>query len=87
MSINIKNEETARLARDLANVTGESITKAVTTALREKLDRVSLGGQGLVLDRVKEMRRISKDASARWIEPFRSSEHGDILYDESGLPR
>ena len=87
MSINIKNEETARLARDLANATGESITQAVTTALRERLDRVSHSGQVVVLDRVKEMRRISEDASARWIEPFRSSEHGDLLYDESGLPR
>ena len=86
MSINIKNEETARLARDLANATGESITQAVTTALRERLDRVSLRGQAQVLDRVKEMRRISKDASARWVEPFRNAEHGDLLYDESGLP-
>ena len=80
MSINIKNEETARLARDLANDTGESIAQAVTTALRERLDRISLSGQVVVLDRVKEMCRISKDALARWIEPFQSSDHCGLVY-------
>jgi hypothetical protein len=35
MSLNIKNEETQRLARQLAAVTGESMTAAVTLAVRE----------------------------------------------------
>lgn len=40
MALNIKSEETDRLARDLAALTGESITTAVTVALSERLARV-----------------------------------------------
>ena len=37
MSLNIKNEETYRLAQELAQLTGESMTAAVTEAVRERL--------------------------------------------------
>ena len=30
---------------------------------------------------------IGKDCAARLKEPFRSADHGDLLYDERGLPR
>ncbi len=40
MSLNINNEEAVRLARQLAAATGESITSAVTAAVRERLDRL-----------------------------------------------
>ena len=40
MSMNIKNPETDRLARKLAAATGESITTAVTAAVRERLQRI-----------------------------------------------
>ena len=39
MSLNIKNEETCELARELAALTGESMTGAITIALRERLER------------------------------------------------
>lgn len=39
MALNIKSAETDRLARELAALTGESLTQAVTTALRERVDR------------------------------------------------
>jgi antitoxin VapB len=39
MALSIKTEEADRLARTLAKLTGETITQAVTTALRERLDR------------------------------------------------
>ena len=39
MSLNIKNEETHQLARELAALTGESMTGAITVALRERLER------------------------------------------------
>ena len=39
MSLNIKNDETCRLARELAQLTGESMTGAITIALRERLER------------------------------------------------
>ena len=40
MSINIKNEETERLARELSRMTGKSITGTVADALREKRQRL-----------------------------------------------
>ena len=39
MSLNIKNEETCRLASELAELTGETKTGAITVALRERLER------------------------------------------------
>ena len=40
MSLSLKNEEAHKLAQDLAALTGESMTTAVTTAIRERLDRL-----------------------------------------------
>ena len=37
--LNIKDAEATRLARELAELTGESQTEAVRKALRERLDR------------------------------------------------
>ena len=51
MSLNIKNGETCKLASDLAKLTGETMTGAITVALRERLDR--------------ERRRHGIDARAR----------------------
>lgn len=40
MALSIKTEEADRLARELASVTDETLTQAVTVALRERLERV-----------------------------------------------
>ena len=37
MGLNLKNEDTNRLAHELADLTGESLTTAVTVAVRERL--------------------------------------------------
>ena len=39
MALSIKTEEADRLARELAEVRGESITAVVTSSLREALER------------------------------------------------
>jgi len=84
MAMNIKNEQAQRLAKELADLTGESMTGAITEALRERLDRVRAErGAGLV-DRLLW---IGKDCAAHLREPFRSVDHGELLYDERGLPR
>jgi antitoxin VapB len=84
MSLNIKNKEAHKLASQLARVTGESLTEAVTKAVRERLDRVRRErGTGLA-DRLVS---IGKDCAARLKEPFRSAPHEDLLYDDKGLPR
>ena len=83
MSLNIKSEEAHRLARELARLTSESMTTAVTEALRERLDRLRRAEPGLA-DRLLA---IGRDCAARLKEPYRSTDHGELLYDERGLPR
>lgn len=83
MALNIKNEETYRLARELAELTGETITEAVTMALKERLER-----RREVEERLTEMRIISKRCAAMIRNDWPSAvEHGDYLYDERGLPK
>jgi antitoxin VapB len=84
MGLNIKNEETHRLVRELAALTGESLTEAVTTAVRERLERIRREEGQSLADRLLA---IGKDCAAHLKEPFRSADHGDLLYDERGLPR
>ena len=84
MSLNIKNGEAHELARQLAALTGESMTAAVTEALRERLNRLRRERGGRLSDRLAA---IGKDCAAHLKEPFRSIEHGDLLYGEDGLPR
>ena len=84
MGLNIKNPETCRLIQELAKLTGESMTTAVTQAVRERLNRVrNAQGAGLAECLVK----IGKDCAAHLREPYRSVDHGELLYDERGLPR
>jgi antitoxin VapB len=84
MSLNIKNKEAHRLAQQLANITGESLTTAVTEALRERLERFRRNPREGMAERLM---KIAKECGPRWKEPFRSMDHGDLLYDEKGLPK
>jgi antitoxin VapB len=84
MSLNIKNEEAHRLARELAESTGESRATAVTRAVRERLERVS---QRRKKSKIQRILKIARKCAPLWKEPFRSVDHGDLLYDEKGLPK
>ncbi|MFZ1882841.1 MAG: type II toxin-antitoxin system VapB family antitoxin [Rhodoplanes sp.] len=84
MSLNIKNKEAHRLAEELARLTGESLTTAVTKAMRERLDRVRQAQWGSLSERLLA---IGKDCAGRLQEPYRSADHGELLFDERGLPR
>jgi antitoxin VapB len=83
MSLNIKNEKAHRLARELASLTGESMTVAVSEAIRERLERVR-GSKKDVFERIME---IAKECGPLWKEPYRSIDHGELLYDEKGMPK
>ena len=87
MGLNIKNPETERLARELAHETGESVTRAIHVAVGERLRRLQEEEDHAVRERMHRVREIARDASARWVEPYRSADHGDLLYDNAGLPR
>jgi antitoxin VapB len=84
MALSIKHDEADRLARALARETGESLTEAVVTALRERLNRLRRP------QRVKrlraEIRAIQQRVGALPVLDARSAD--EILdYDEHGLPR
>ena len=83
MSMNIKNKEANQLARQLSKLTGESLTFAVTEAVRERLDRVR-SEHGI--DLAERLLLIGRDCAAHLKEPFRSIDHDDMLYDDRGLP-
>lgn len=83
-SLNIKDEEVHRLAQELAALTGESMTKAIKLALRERLGRLRCETED---DFIARIEAIARDAAPRFKEPYRSAEHGDLLYDEKGLPK
>ena len=84
MGLNIKNDEANRLAHELAAVTGESLTTAITVAVRERLDRLQRSRQEPLFERLL---KIGKDCASHLKEPFLTVEHGDLLYDEHGLPK
>lgn len=81
MSLNIKNEEAHKLARQLAAATGESMAVAVTKAVRERLHRVQVERRGGLAARLLE---IGRDCAAHLKGPV---DHDALLYDEKGLPR
>jgi len=63
MSLNIKNEEAHRLARELAKATGENMTVAVSEAIRERLERVrSNSKKGLAA----KLMKIARETGPLW---------------------
>ena len=82
MSINIEDEETCRLGDELAQLTGETVTDAISVAIRERLDR-----EREIAERVKELHAIGQHCAKLLRSGPSAVEHGDILYDENGLPR
>jgi antitoxin VapB len=80
MSMNIKNEETHRMAQELAALTGESLTTAVSKAVEERLNRVKNKGMA------ERIMKISKECSAR-LKGKRLPDIDELLYDEKGLFR
>jgi antitoxin VapB len=84
MSLNIKNEKTHRLVRELARLTGESMTAAVDKAVRERLEKVRANKGGSRFERIL---KIAKESGPLWKEPYKSIDHGELLYDEKGLPK
>ena len=84
MSMNIKNKETYRLTKQLSKLTGESLTTAVTEAVRERLDRVRRE-QGINL--AERLLLIGRDCAAHLKEPYRTIDHDKMLYDDRGRPK
>ena len=85
MGLNIKNEKACALARELADLTGETMTGAISVALSQRLEREKK--QRDVEARIDAMMAIG-ERCAKLMGPGPSStEIGDFLYDERGLPK
>ena len=84
MSLNIKDEKAHRLARELARLTGESMTAAVSEAIRERLERVRGNSRKDMAERLLD---IGRDCAAHLKEPYKSMDVDELLYDEKGLPK
>lgn len=82
MTLNVKDPEAHRLAQAIAKATGETMTRAVTEALRERHARLQTRrGKASV----EELLAIAKRVSAQVRLPY--LDHAEFLYDERGLPK
>ena len=82
MTLSIKDPETERLARALAERTGESLTLATRRALEERLRRVGGGARRAAL--LEDLAEIRRRLSALPVIDPRSAD--DIIgYDRNGL--
>lgn len=83
MTLNIKDPEAHKLARRIAQKTGETMTRAVTEALRERLARLSRGHASTAM--AEELLAIGRRCAATLKK--RPVDHAILLYDEYGLPK
>jgi antitoxin VapB len=80
--LNIKDPEVYRLARQLAELTGQTLTDTVRTALREQLSRTRKAQPDRLW--IDKLREISDRCAARPIVDRRSDD--ELLgYDEFGI--
>jgi len=88
MSLNIKNERTHALVRQLAQMTGQSQTSAVEDAVRRRIEELSRSDDE-VEARIKRIEQIAAEFSADLTDEDRAAllSADDYLYDELGLPK
>jgi antitoxin VapB len=81
-TLNIKDPEVHRLAAAIADETGQTMTLVVREALRERYERLHSERREATLE---EVLAIARRISSRVKGPYK--DHGDLLYDEMGLPK
>jgi antitoxin VapB len=84
MSLYIRSEEADRLARQLAERTGLTLTDVVTRALRAELDRTPTPPDDLT-ERLARIRAIQ--ARVRATPVLQEGSDEELLYDLDGLPK
>jgi antitoxin VapB len=86
MSLYIRSEEADRLAREVAQRTGETLTEAVTTALRQRLETLPDTGSDGDFDALwRYTQGLQETLAALPLRDHRP--HDQMLYDENGLPK
>ena len=85
VQLNIKDAETAELARELARTLGKTVTATIREALQEKRER----REAEIAEKVRIGMEIADRASKLWhprTKGMTSQQLIDELYDEHGLP-
>ena len=86
MALIIDSPETLEVIDQISKITGESPETVVAAAVRERL--ALLDEAEAELERRKEIYALVKELGAMFREAgITSVDHGELLYDESGLPR
>lgn len=83
MTLNIKDPEAHKLAQKLAQQTGETMTRAVTDALRERLERLNRNRKRDTT--AEDLLTIGRRCAATL--KGKPNDHAAILYDARGLPK
>ena len=83
-NLNIKDEGTTELVRELAALTGENMTLAVKNSVRERLERKRSNGKEGLAEWLDEITKYTAEA----LKDLPASDKiGDMLYDKkTGLP-
>lgn len=90
VQLNIKNEEARALAERLSALTGRTITQVVTDSLRDRLSRVTYAltsEEERAREREDGFYDLIQGSRSLWKGAMLSIDHGELLYDEYGLPR
>ena len=82
MALRIDSPEADRLAKELTRYTGETVTQAVITALRERLDRERRRQESSLAE---QLVRLGEECAALPVLDGRTP-YEILGYDESGLP-
>ena len=82
MGLNIKDPEAHRLAQAIAEQTGESLTRVVIDSLRERHEKLEKRkGKASLAELLAIAKRTSQSVKRPYVD------HGELLYDEHGLPK
>ena len=89
MPLNIKDEAVHAKARRLAELTGRSITAAVSDAIDHRLAEVEDAREAEAAQRLRAMKEVAREFRERLPAGHgaTSTDHAELLYDEDGLPK
>jgi antitoxin VapB len=88
MALHLTDPETDRLVRELARETGETLTVAVSRAVKERLDRVKTKHDADDERFLADIEKILSGVRPKWRRGKKTGRDMiDEMYDEHGLPR
>lgn len=90
VQLNIKSAEARKLAEEIARLKGKSITESVTEALRREatiLWHARSTEEERAVEKENGFYDLINGTRSLWKGHMLSLNHGDLLYDEWGLPR